>query len=109
MAPLNYDNERQLVEKVFDLIDESKTGYVNVAELLEQLQSTKFERVVHTTSCLSLLIEADVDILEDLLKESAGCSGPAMPNEDGVKMISKIEFVEFCEVLADIRVFNFME
>ena len=109
LAPLQFDEERQLVEKVFDLIDESKTGFVNVNELLEQLQSTKFEKVVHTTSCLSLLIEADVDILEELLIKSAGCSEPSVDNSDGVKMISKVEFVEFCEVLADIRVFNFIE
>ena len=109
LEPLHFDNEKQLVEKVFDLIDESKVGVVNAKELLEQLQSTKFEKVVHTSSCLSLLIEADVDILQDLLLASAGCSGSTELREDGVKMMSKVEFVEFCSVLADIRVFNFVE
>lgn len=111
MEPLQFDNERQLVEHVFDLIDESRTGAVDVNELLEQLQSTKFEKVVHTSSCLSLLIEADVDILEELLQASAGASGLLESNDstEGVKMMSKLEFVEFCEVLADIRVFNFIE
>ena len=100
-------------------------GYVDVYDLLDQLKSTKYERVVQSSSCLSLLIQSDNDELEGIMETIAGCSlGLSKRNteeqqsnkdvegggEGGgtVKFISKTEFVEFCGVLSDIRIFNFV-
>lgn len=114
LDPLEAESEMVLAGRVFDIIDgeNDSSGMIRVDTLIDQLCLMRFERVVRSSAALSLLVRFDTFDFRKVLTDyafstyNAGARTRESVTEE-TAFISRIQFVEFCSVLSDIRSFNF--
>jgi len=111
LEPMQAATEGELAGRIFDIIDSQgeSVGLLSVRVLMEQLRSTRFDRIVRSSAALSLLVQFEAFDFGSAFAGYISSFGAAARNETGedANFFTRLQFVEFCSVLSDIRSFNF--